>query len=85
VVIVTENDPRVVDNPEAGRFEVLVDGDVAGFAEYQRTKSAVAFTHTVIDPGFEGRHPRGRVAGAAVLPVHPRLHPAPPGLPGSRA
>jgi hypothetical protein len=55
VVIVTDNDPRVVDNPEAGRFEVLVDGEVAGFAEYQRTKSAVAFTHTVIDPAFEGR------------------------------
>src|SRR5829696_1005073 len=81
VVIVTENDPRVVDNPEAGRFEVLVDGEVAGFAEYQRTKSAVAFTHTVIDPGFEGRGlgsvlARGaldatREAGSPVLPFCP--------------
>jgi hypothetical protein len=30
---VTEKDPKVVDNPESQRFEVLVDGEVAGFAE----------------------------------------------------
>jgi predicted GNAT family acetyltransferase len=55
VVVVTANEPKVVDNPAASRFEVLVDGEVAGFAEYQRTKAAVAFTHTVVDPAFEGR------------------------------
>jgi predicted GNAT family acetyltransferase len=81
VVSVTENDPRVVDNPEAGRFEVLVDGEVAGFAEYRRTGSAVAFTHTVIDPAFEGRGlgsvlARGaldatRAGGSPVLPFCP--------------
>jgi hypothetical protein len=81
VVNVTENEPKVVDNPEAGRFEVLVDGEVAGFAEYRRTTSAVAFTHTVIDPAFEGRGlgsvlARGaldatREAGAPVLPFCP--------------
>jgi uncharacterized protein len=81
VVIVTENDPRVVDTPEAGRVEVLVDGDVAGFAEYRRTESAVAFTHTVIDAAFEGRGlgsvlARGaldatRDAGSPMLPFCP--------------
>jgi len=78
---VTENEPRVVDDPAAGRFEVLVDGAVAGFAEYRRTRSAVAFTHTVIDPAFEGRGlgsvlARGaldatREAGSPVLPFCP--------------
>ena len=77
----TENEPRVVDDPAAGRFEVLVDGAVAGFAEYRRTRSAVAFTHTVIDPAFEGRGlgsvlARGaldaaRAAGSPVLPFCP--------------
>jgi hypothetical protein len=81
VSVTTKEDPRVVDDPEAGRFEVLVDGEVAGFAEYQRTTSAVAFTHTVIDPAFEGRGlgsvlARGaldatREAGSPVLPFCP--------------
>ena len=77
----TENGPEVVDNPEAGRFEVLVDGEVAGFAEYRRTTSSVAFTHTVVEPAFEGRGlgsvlARGaldaaREAGVPVLPFCP--------------
>jgi predicted GNAT family acetyltransferase len=78
---VTDTEPKVVDNPAASRFEVLVDGEVAGFAEYRRTTSAVAFTHTVIDPAFEGRGlgsvlARGaldatRAAGTPVLPFCP--------------
>ena len=77
----TENDPRVVDNAEAHRFEILVEDQIAGFAEYRRRDGAVAFTHTVIDPGFEGRGlgsvlARGaldatREAGSAVLPFCP--------------
>ena len=77
----TENDPKVVDNPQAGRFEVLVDDQVAGFAEYRRTGPSVEFTHTVIDPAFEGRGlgsvlARGaldaaRDAGSPVLPYCP--------------
>jgi len=48
-------EPRVVDNRESGRFEILVDGEVAGFAEYKRSGSTVSFTHTVIESSFEGR------------------------------
>lgn len=59
-------EPRVVDNPESGRFEILVDGDVAGFAEYQRSGSTVSFTHTVIDPRFEGRGLGSILAGGAL-------------------
>jgi predicted GNAT family acetyltransferase len=78
---VTDTDPEVVDNLEASRFEVVVDGEVAGFAEYRRTKSSVAFTHTVIDPAYEGRGlgsvlarsalDATREAGFAVLPFCP--------------
>ncbi len=77
----TEKAPTVVDNPESSRFEVLVDGEVAGFAEYRRTRASVAFTHTVVQPRFEGRGlgsvlARGaldatREAGAPVLPFCP--------------
>ncbi len=46
---------EVVDVPAASRFEIRVGGAVAGFAEYRRSPSTVSFTHTVIDPAFEGR------------------------------
>jgi predicted GNAT family acetyltransferase len=45
----------VVDVPERSRFEIRVDGDVAGFAEYRRRPRLIAFIHTLIDPRFEGR------------------------------
>ena len=77
----TDSAPVVVDVPAARRFEVLVDGRVAGFAEYRRTSSSVSFTHTVVDAEFEGRGlgsvlARGaldasREAGLAVLPFCP--------------
>ena len=77
----TDSAPVVVDAPAASRFEVLVDGRVAGFAQYRRTSSSVSFTHTVVDPAFEGRGlgsvlARGaldatRDAGSPVLPYCP--------------
>ncbi len=77
----TDTEPKVVDSPGAKRFELLVDGQVAGFAEYRRTTSSVAFIHTVVDPAFEGRGlgsvlARGaldasREAGSRVLPFCP--------------
>lgn len=74
-------EPTVVDNPSAGRFEILVDGRVAGFAEYRRSGAAVSITHTVIDPSFKGRGLGSELArsvldavrdeGSAVLPFCP--------------
>ena len=45
----------VIDNPEASRFEARLDGELAGFAEYQLTDQLIVFTHTEVDPAFEGR------------------------------
>lgn len=45
----------VTDNPEAQRFEAHVDGRLAGFAEYQLTDALMVFTHTEVDPAFEGK------------------------------
>jgi predicted GNAT family acetyltransferase len=77
----TGSAPQVVDDAAGSRFEVLVDGAVAGFAEYRRTTSSISFTHTVVDPAFEGRGlgsvlARGaldaaREQGARVLPFCP--------------
>lgn len=72
---------RVLDVPEHSRFEVRVDGELAGFAEYRRRPGLIAFTHTLIDPRFEGQGlasrmvqmalSEARTAGLAVLPFCP--------------
>ena len=74
----TEQDPNVVDNPAANRFELIVGGRAAGHADYHRDGVTVSFTHTEIDPGVEGEGlgsalARGaldatRRAGSSVLP-----------------
>ena len=48
-------DIRVVDAPERARFEIRVDGEIAGFTEYRRRPGLIAFIHTLIDPRFEGQ------------------------------
>jgi uncharacterized protein len=72
---------RVLDVPERSRFEVRVDGDVAGYSEYRRRHGLIAFIHTLIDPRFEGRGlasqlvrtalSEARSEGLAVLPFCP--------------
>jgi len=52
-----DTDPQTIDVVDAGdRFEARTpDGVVAGFAEYVREPGRVIFTHTEVDPAFEGR------------------------------
>ena len=62
-------------------LEVRVDGELAGFTEYRRRPGLIAFTHTLIDPRFEGQGLASRLvqtalsearsAGLAVLPFCP--------------
>ena len=76
-----DDEPRVVDDAEHARFEVLLGDTVAGYAEYHRNGPRLAITHTVIEPDFEGRGlgsalARGaldaaRAAGQQVLPFCP--------------
>ncbi|RLK53738.1 GNAT family N-acetyltransferase [Actinokineospora cianjurensis] len=57
---------EVVDVAERGRFEALVDGAVAGFAEYLRGDNLVVYPHTEVDPAFEGKGVGGALARAAL-------------------
>lgn len=50
------------DRPERARYEVLVDGRVAGFAMYRREPGRTVFTHTIVKPAYEGRGLGGRLA-----------------------
>lgn len=61
--------PVVTDHPEAGRFEIHVDGRLAGFADYVLGDGLITFSHTQIDPAFEGRGLGSRLIGAALAQV----------------
>jgi predicted GNAT family acetyltransferase len=72
---------RVADNPEADRYEVFADGELAGFVTYRRAPGRIAFRHTEVDDAFEGRGvgstlvsavlDDARAAGLEVLPFCP--------------
>ncbi len=49
------SEPVVSDNVAAHRFEAHLEGRLAGFAEYQLTDQLVVFTHTEVEPAFEGK------------------------------
>lgn len=46
---------QVTNNPDANRYEARLDGELAGIAEYQLTDQLVVFTHTEVEPAFEGK------------------------------
>jgi len=46
---------EISNNVAQRRWEALLGGEVAGYAEYGASPSRVVFTHTVVEPQFEGR------------------------------
>lgn len=64
-----------------GRFEIVVDDVIAGFAEYRMTDGRIVFTHTQIDDSHEGEGlgstlvrsalDQTRAAGSEVAPLCP--------------
>ena len=71
----------VIENEERERYEVTVDGALAGFAQYERRDGRTVFNHTEIDPEFEGKGLGGqlvkfaldseREAGRSIVPLCP--------------
>ena len=84
-------DLEVADNPDKARFEIVADGELAGFVQYHLRGDEIAFTHTQTDDRFRGqgiawpprtvksrRRPGAAPDGAALLPVREELdHRAP--------
>jgi predicted GNAT family acetyltransferase len=78
------DDVVITDNRDARRFEARVDDALAGYAEYRDRSGHRVFTHTVVDPAFEGRGiggaiardalDRARAEGLGVVPVCEFIH-----------
>src|SRR5215831_19920332 len=52
----------VTDNPAASRYELHVDGALAGFVVYHLRGQQINLIHTEVDPRFEGAGLAARLA-----------------------
>ena len=52
---------QVADNPEQEQYEILADGELAGFVQYHLRNGVIAFLHTETDPRFRGQGVAGRL------------------------
>ena len=50
-----ETEPRVVDNPQASRYELWLGTTRAGLIQYRAEPGTIVLVHTEIDPAFEGQ------------------------------
>lgn len=56
----------VADARDRNRFEISVEGEVVGLAEYNRTADAISFLHTEIDAAHTGEGLGGRLIAFAL-------------------
>ena len=59
-------DMVVEDNADLSRVEVRLGEEVAGYATYRDLPGRRVFTHTVVDPAFEGQGIGGTLARAVL-------------------
>jgi hypothetical protein len=62
----------VADNPDESRYEVRVDGELAGFAFYRLLGSRIVFTHTEVGDAYEGQGVASALARGALDDVRER-------------
>ena len=59
-------DVEVADNPDKARFEIVADGELAGFVLYHLRGHEIAFTHTETDDRFRGHGLGSRLVQASL-------------------
>lgn len=62
----------VQDNPAERRYEITDEGALAGFAAYRLGDGRIEFTHTEIDPAYQGRGLASRLVGEALADARRR-------------
>jgi predicted GNAT family acetyltransferase len=63
---VSPPDIRVIDVPEASRYEALDGGELVGVLEYRRLARRITLVHTEVRPDQEGRGIGARLARVAL-------------------
>ncbi len=63
---------EVRNNRDRSRYEILVDGEVAGFAQYVMRGGRIVFVHTEIDDAYEGKGVGSELAKGALDDVRSR-------------
>lgn len=58
--------PTVTRHDDASRYEIHIGDTLAGFAEVRHRDGEVHFTHTEVDPAFEGKGLASILAGEAL-------------------
>jgi predicted GNAT family acetyltransferase len=59
-------DITVTRSDERSRFEATLDGEVAGYAEFELGDGRIEFTHTVVDDAYEGKGVGSALVGQAL-------------------
>jgi predicted GNAT family acetyltransferase len=79
VVAEEQHDVAFANNIDESRYEVSVNGELAGFSHYTRRDDRIVFSHTEVAPELEGRGIGSRLARYALddareqgLPVEAR-------------
>ncbi|AXT84594.1 GNAT family N-acetyltransferase [Aeromicrobium sp. A1-2] len=62
----------VQDNPSSSRFEITVDGELAGYVDYRKDGTEYALPHTRIFTDFEGRGLGGQLISGALAEIASR-------------
>jgi uncharacterized protein len=63
---------EVVDNPELSRYEVRVDEELAGFAQYRVRGDLITIFHAEVEPAHEGKGVGSQLAKSALADVRER-------------
>lgn len=59
-------DAQVRDNPDRRRFEILLAGGVAGFADYRVRDGVLVIVHSEVDPAHRGQGLGGVLAAGTL-------------------
>jgi predicted GNAT family acetyltransferase len=74
-------DVTVQDNPERRRFEIRLDGEVAGFADYRMRDGAVVVVHSEVDHAYRGKGLGGMLAKQTLDALRERAEKVVPACP----